>query len=123
MKIIFAIGLGSFIGGVLRYLLSQFVQLKIVSAFPFGTFIVNVIGCFFIGLVFGLAEKGNLTNEWRLFLITGVLGGFTTFSAFSNETVALIREGNLWYASSYVASSIGIGLLATFLGISIAKWI
>jgi len=84
---------------------------------------VNVIGCFFIGLVFGLAEKGNLTNEWRLFLITGVLGGFTTFSAFSNETVALIREGNLWYASSYVASSIGIGLLATFLGISIAKWI
>jgi len=123
MKIIFAIGLGSFIGGVLRYLLSQFVQLKIVSAFPFGTFIVNVIGCFFIGLVFGLAEKGNLTNEWRLFLITGVLGGFTTFSAFSNETVALIREGNLWYALSYVASSIGIGLLATFLGISIAKWI
>ena len=123
MKIIFAIGLGSFIGGVLRYLLSQFVQLKIVSAFPFGTLIVNVIGCFFIGLVFGLAEKGNLTNEWRLFLITGVLGGFTTFSAFSNETVALIREGNLWYASSYVASSIGIGLLATFLGISSAKWI
>ena len=123
MKIIFAIGLGSFIGGVLRYLLSQFVQLKIVSAFPFGTFIVNVIGCFFIGLVFGLAEKGNLTNEWRLFLITGILGGFTTFSAFSNETVAMIRDGNLWYALSYVASSIGIGLLATFLGISIAKWI
>ena len=82
MKIILAIGTGSFIGGILRYLLSQFIQTKFVSTFPFGTLGVNIIGCFLIGLVFGLADRGNLTQEWRLFLATGLIGGFTTFSAF-----------------------------------------
>ncbi len=121
MKLILTIGIGSFIGGVFRYLLSQFIQTKFVSSFPFGTLGVNIIGCFFIGLVFGLADKGNLTNEWRLFLATGLIGGFTTFSAFSNETVTLLRDGQLWYASAYITTSVLIGLLATFIGISIVK--
>lgn len=121
MKIILTIGIGSFIGGVFRYLLSQFIQTKFVSSFPFGTLFVNIIGCFFIGLVFGLADKRNLTNEWRLFLSTGLIGGFTTFSAFSNETVTLFRDGQLWYASAYITASILFGLLATFIGISIVK--
>ncbi len=121
MKIILTIGIGSFIGGVFRYLLSQFIQAKFVSSFPFGTLGVNIIGCFFIGLVFGLADKGNLTNEWRLFLATGLIGGFTTFSAFSGETVTLLRDGQLWYASAYITASVLIGLLATFIGISIVK--
>jgi fluoride exporter len=90
MKIILAIGTGSFIGGVLRYLLSQFVQTKFLSTFPFGTLTVNIIGCFLIGLVFGLTDRGNLTQEWRLFLATGLLGGFTTFSAFSIESLSLV---------------------------------
>jgi CrcB protein len=123
MKLILAIGTGSFIGGVLRYLLSQFIQAKFLSAFPFGTLGVNVIGCFFIGLVFGLTDKGNLTQEWRLFLATGLIGGFTTFSAFSNETVGLLRDGQLWYASTYIMASVLLGLLATFIGISIIKLI
>jgi CrcB protein len=121
MKIIIAIGTGSFIGGVLRYLLSQFVQIKFLSTFPFGTLTVNIIGCFLIGLVFGLTDKGNLTQEWRLFLATGLLGGFTTFSAFSNETVGLLRDGQLWYATAYVLASVVIGLLTTFIGITIIK--
>ena len=121
MKILLAIGTGSFIGGIFRYLLSQFIQARLLSTFPYGTLCVNIIGCFLIGLVFGLADRGNLTQEWRLILATGVIGGFTTFSAFSNETVSMLRDGQLWYALAYVISSIVFGLAATFIGISIIK--
>jgi fluoride exporter len=123
MKIILAIGVGSFIGGILRYLVSQFIQMKLYTSFPYGTLTVNIIGCFFIGLVFGLSDKAILSHEWRLFLATGVLGGFTTFSAFSNETVSMLRDGQFWYASAYVGSSLFIGFIATFIGISIIKLI
>jgi CrcB protein len=123
MKILLAIGTGSFIGGVSRYLLSQLVHAKFMSGFPIGTLTVNVIGCFCIGLVFGLSDKGNLSSEWRLFLATGLLGGFTTFSAFSHETVGMLRDGQLWYASAYVTVSILIGLAATFLGIALIKFL
>lgn len=123
MKIILAIGVGSFIGGVLRYLLSQFIQTKFLSTFPFGTFGVNIIGCFLIGLVLGLTDRGNLTQEWRLFLATGLIGGFTTFSAFSIETIGMLRDGQLWYATVYIIASLALGLLATFIGISIIKYV
>jgi len=123
MKIILAIGIGSCIGGVCRYLLSQFIQNKFLSTFPFGTLGVNIIGCFLIGIVFGLSERGNFTIEWRLFLATGLLGGFTTFSSFSNETVSLLRDGQLWYAFTYIACSVVICLLATFTGISLVKFL
>ena len=122
MKIVLAIGTGSFFGGILRYLLSQFVQSKFLSAFPFGTLTVNIIGCFLIGLVFGLTDRGTLTPEWRLFLATGMIGGFTTFSAFSFETVGLLRDGQLWYATAYIVGSVIIGLLATLIVISIIKF-
>jgi len=122
MKIILAIGTGSFIGGVLRYLVSQLVQSKFLSAFPFGTLTVNIIGCFLIGLVFGLTEKVNLTQEWRLFLATGLLGGFTTFSAFSIETVTMFRDGQFFYATVYISSSLVVGIIATFIGFAIIKF-
>jgi len=122
MKIILAIGIGSCIGGISRYLLSLFIQNKFLSTFPFGTLGVNIIGCFLIGIVFGLSERGNITMEWRLFLATGVIGGFTTFSAFSNETVGLLRDGQLWHTFIYVTCSVVIGLLATFIGISLIKY-
>ena len=121
MKVILAIGIGSCIGGISRYLLSQFIQDKFLSAFPYGTLGVNIIGCFLIGIIFGLGERGNLTMEWRLFLATGVAGGFTTFSAFANEMVSLLRDGQLWHAFAYIAGSVIIGLLATFTGISCIK--
>ncbi|MGF1584605.1 MAG: fluoride efflux transporter CrcB [Bacteroidales bacterium] len=121
MKIILAIGTGSFIGGVLRYLLSHLVQTKFLSAFPFGTLTVNIIGCFLIGLVFGLTEKGILTQEWRLFLATGLLGGFTTFSAFSIETMSMFRDGQFLYAAVYISSSVLVGIIATFTGFAIIK--
>lgn len=123
MKIILVIGAGSFIGGVLRYLLSQFVQTKFLSTFPFGTLTVNIVGCFFIGMVFGLADRGNLSQEWRLFLATGLLGGFTTYSAFSSESVGLLRDGQFWYATAYILASVFIGLTATFVGSATTKFI
>jgi len=121
MKILLAIGIGSFIGGIFRYLLSQFIQARFLSAFPYGTLFVNIIGCFLIGLVFGLADRGNLTQEWRLIIATGFIGGFTTFSAFSNETVSMLRDGQLGYALVYIIASVVLGLMATFIGISIIK--
>ena len=115
MKLILAIGAGSFIGGIFRYLLSILVQTKTTTNFPLGTLIVNIIGCFFIGIVFGISGKGQMPHEWKLFLATGVIGGFTTFSAFSIETFTLFREGNTGYALLYILASIIIGLLATYI--------
>lgn len=123
MKILLLIGTGSFIGGVLRYVLSQFIQTKSLSTFPFGTLGVNIIGCFAIGIVFALSEKTNMSPEMRLFLATGICGGFTTFSAFSNETFSLMRDGQLLYASAYITSSVLFGVFATFFGYALLKLI
>ncbi len=117
MRLLLMIGTGSFIGGVLRFLISQFVQSKTPFAFPFGTLAVNIIGCFIIGTVFGMGEKAHLSAEWRLFIMTGVCGGFTTFSAFGLETVSLLRDGQTLFAFTYICSSLLLGLLATFGGL------
>ena len=121
MKIILAVGIGSCIGGICRYLLSIFIQHKFLSAFPYGTLSVNIIGCLLIGIVFGISERSLLGVEWRMFLATGCLGGFTTFSSFSNETIGLIRDGQYWPAFTYVCISVVAGLLATFTGIFLIK--
>ncbi len=122
MKIILAVGIGSCIGGVCRYLLSLFIQTKFLSPFPFGTLAVNIIGCLLIGIAFGISEKSMIATEWRMFLVTGLLGGFTTFSSFSNETVFMIRNGHYWPAFAYVGVSVVVGLLATLAGISLIKF-
>lgn len=122
MKLLIAIGTGSFIGGACRYLLSQFIQEKFLSTFPFGTLGVNVLGCALIGLVFGLSDRGAMPQEWRLFIATGVLGGFTTFSAFSLETFALLRDGQFLYAFIYITATVVLGILATFLGFTLLKF-
>jgi CrcB protein len=121
MRTILLIGTGGFIGTIFRYALSQFIQARVLSAFPFGTLGVNVLGCLIIGLVFAMSERTTMNPEWRLFLATGICGGFTTFSAFSNETFSLIRDGQLWYASIYIIASVLLGVFATFLGYSILK--
>ena len=117
MKILLLIGTGSFIGGVSRYLLSQWIQPKSLNAFPWGTLSVNLIGCLLIGIIFGLAEKGNISNEVRLFMATGVLGGFTTFSAFSNESVIMLHNGQSTNAFIYILISVIVGIMATILGV------
>ena len=121
MKILLLIGTGSFIGGVSRYLLSLLIQTKTTSQFPLPTLIVNIIGCFLIGIVFVGFDKWQLSNEWKLFFATGLLGGFTTFSAFSIETFNLFRSGYTGYALLYIFSSLLLGLLATYIAYLLVK--
>lgn len=121
LKLLLIIGTGSFVGGVLRYLVSFPFLHKDPHGFPWGTFVVNIIGCFCIGLLFGYAARWQFPKEWSLFLATGILGGFTTFSAFSNETVTLFNNGQHACAISYVISSVMIGLAVTFFGVWLGR--
>lgn len=121
MRIVLLIGIGSFLGGIGRFLLTSFVQNKWLSTFPYGTIIVNILGCFLIGIIYALSDRGTMHAEWRLFLGTGILGGFTTFSSFSNETVSMINNGHFTYAFTYVVCSIILGVAATFGGIYLVR--
>ena len=123
MKVILLVGLGSFIGGIGRYLVTLLVQNRFLSTFPYGTMVVNILGCFMIGVIYGISDRGSMPAEWRIFLATGIMGGFTTFSSFSNDTVSMLRDGQYWPAFSYVAISLLIGLAATFSGISLIKYL
>ena len=97
------------------------IQVGSKSVFPYGTLAVNIIGCMLIGLVFSLADKGSISQEWRLYLATGLIGGFTTFSAFSIETLNMLHAGRALSAILYVALSVTLGLVGTYLGILIAS--
>ena len=121
-KTLLIIGLGSFCGGIFRFLLTRFVQNHFLATFPFGTMIVNIVGCFLIGIFYALFERGNLLNtDLRLFLTGGLCGGFTTFSTFMNENFVLLREQNYLYFMSYTVLSIVLGLTAVYVGHLIIK--
>ena len=122
MKAIGIIWLGGGLGSVLRYLSQVWVSRILGISFPFGTFLVNILGCFLIGLFFAVAEKyAFFSGEWRLFLITGLCGGFTTFSSFSYEGLSLYKQGDYGYFFLYLILSVVIGLLATVFGFSLVK--
>ena len=109
---ILAVGLGGALGAIFRYLLGQIIP-KLGSGFPLGTFVVNLIGCFAIGLVVGLAGKhSNIDPRLILFLQTGICGGFTTFSTFSLESLTLIEEGRITIGILYIVLSVLLGLFA-----------
>jgi CrcB protein len=116
------VGLGGAFGSIARYLVSGWVQAATKNAtFPFGTLTVNLVGCLAIGFLAQLAEaRGVFTPESRALVFIGVLGGFTTFSSFGNETLNLARGGELWNALANVGANVVIGLLAVWLGRSIA---
>jgi CrcB protein len=122
MKNLIIIGVGGAFGAVARHLVGAFVIRHVSWAFTHSTFMVNLSGCFFIGLLYGLAVRYSwLTLEWRLFLITGICGGYTTFSSFSFESISLVRQGNYTYFFLYVLGSVILGLLATVIGIMVVK--
>jgi len=124
MKTVLIVFLGSGIGGVTRYTVQSWVAGSSPSIFPFGTFAVNIAGCFLIGLFYALGEKGNLLSpEWRMALTTGFCGGFTTFSTFAFENMNLLRTGDYVYFVSYILLSILLGIAGVFLGIALVKYI
>jgi fluoride exporter len=112
------VALGGAIGSVLRYLLSVWTFHHAADwRFPIGTFAVNIIGCLMVGILAGLIVKHHLFSpEVRLFLITGIAGGFTTFSAFGMETFYLLRRDEALIAGGYVISSVVVGLIAIWAG-------
>ena len=118
---LFLVGFGGFLGSALRYIVSGYVQQSARDiGFPYGTLAVNVIGCLVIGALSALAEnRGVFTTEARLFVFVGILGGFTTFSTFSNETMNFLREGDNLRALANVTTQLILGLGAVWLGRSI----
>jgi CrcB protein len=124
MKAMLLVALGGAIGSVARYKLSGLVLHHTIDwRFPAGTFAVNVVGCLAAGVLAGLAERHELISaEARLLLFTGVLGGFTTFSAFGLETMFLMRRGEYLIAGANVFGSVAAGLLALWVGLAISGW-
>jgi CrcB protein len=117
MTDVILVGLGGSVGAVARYLLSRFVQAHLGPAFPFGTLAVNLLGCLVIGALSQVADARNaFTPQSRAFVFAGVLGGFTTFSSFGNETMALMRADQHLLAVLNVVLHVVLGLGAVGLG-------
>jgi CrcB protein len=111
---------GAALGGAARYVVATLLTAKLAGRFPWGTFAVNVTGCFLIGLLATiLAERAS--PPWALFLVTGILGGYTTFSAFGWETVQLTRQGEHGLALAYALGSVACGYAGVWLGVLLAR--
>ena len=123
MKAILLVALGGAIGSVARFMLSGYVLHHTIDwRFPAGTFAVNVLGCLVAGILAGLAEKHDMFSpDTRLLLFTGLLGGFTTFSAFGLETMHLLKRGDIAVASANIVLSVVAGLAALWFGLTLAS--
>lgn len=124
MKEVLAVAAGGALGSALRFWMSTWVHGITGRGFPYGTLTVNVLGSFAMGLLCVLLiDKLNVSLEWRAALLTGVLGGFTTFSSFSMETLTLFEVGEPFKASLHILLSIAVCLAATALGMVLARQI
>ncbi|HOE04074.1 MAG TPA: fluoride efflux transporter CrcB [Bacteroidales bacterium] len=121
-KTLILIGTGSFLGGVSRFVATRYLQEVFVSSFPYGTFFVNIFGCFLIGLILGISDKYEVMGaDTRLFLTVGFCGGFTTFSSFASEKLELLRNGEIVQFALYAGLSVVLGIIAVYLGNLVVK--
>lgn len=117
LKAFIAIFLGGGLGSVLRYAVQMLLHERItIYNFPWATFSVNIAGSLLIGLFYALSARFNISVETRLFLTAGLCGGFTTFSTFSNDSVAMIRQGDAAVCLIYIILSVVLGIAACFFG-------
>jgi CrcB protein len=122
IKNILLAGLGGGLGSMARYLCQRWFTLNYPHHFPWGTFAVNISGCLLIGIFWGFSFKSFAENEsWKVFLMTGLCGGFTTFSAFTLEGIGLLKEQRTGLFFLYIAGSVLLGLLATYAGMKISR--
>jgi CrcB protein len=122
MNTYIVIAVGGAFGAISRFWITTNVDKLYAATYPWGTFIVNLIGCFFIGLLFVLfSEKISLADDVRSLLVVGFLGAMTTFSTFSLDALLLIEQGQYGIAFSYLLGSVVVCLIATFVGINIAR--
>jgi CrcB protein len=118
MRLVLAVALGSAAGGVARFLFSAWLEQRAATSFPFATLLVNISGSLLLGfLATWTYETVGVSPEWRALLTTGLCGGYTTFSTFSLETVALIEEGELGRASLYIGLSVVLSVIGAYAGV------
>ena len=116
------IALGGALGAVSRFLLGNGLSRALGSALPYGTFVINIVGCFAMGLLMTIiVDREMLPAAWRLFLCVGFLGGFTTFSSFGYEALMFLTEGRLLAVLAYVGGSVVLGLVAAAAGVLCAR--
>jgi len=112
---------GAGLGGLARYVAGSWIMVKYGGRFPLGTFFINISGSFLIGVLMTLlTERLNPHPNWRLFLVVGILGGYTTFSSFEYETYQAVRDGETWMGMLYVAGSVLLGYVGVWLGAVLA---
>ncbi len=124
MNMILAVATGGALGAAGRFLIGKLMLRMMGPGFPWGTLTVNILGSFVIGLtVTLLATRYNLTHQWQAFLITGILGGFTTFSAFSLEVGLMLERHEITHAALYAAGSVIFGVMALFMGLYAGRYL
>lgn len=122
MKHLLLVFIGGGIGSVLRYVIGKYLN-NTETGIPYGTFLVNIIGCLLIGIILGLAARNNtLNSNQTLILATGFCGGFTTFSTFAYENHVLLKSGDFTSFAVYTIASFVVGFLAVFFGLQIIRW-
>lgn len=122
IKTLIIIGLGGFLGSVCRFLVQQLLSQQILSSYPWGTFVANMLGCFLIGVIFGYTMvNSSLPQEAIWFFATGFCGAFTTFSTFSYEGILLINNERVLIAFLYLGISVFLGLILTWVGMNFGK--
>lgn len=117
------VGLGGFIGANARYIIGGWVAQKWGTGFPYGTFIINVTGCFILGLFATLALQYAWSDHWRLLIAVGFVGAYTTFSTFEYETFQLVANGSVARAGANILASVMLGFFAAYLGVVAARLI